>query len=55
MDLANSAGVTMMVSSAAANEVRAAAADEGYDTGFQAIVQAVSRWSRLSPGGADDR
>jgi 3-hydroxyisobutyrate dehydrogenase-like beta-hydroxyacid dehydrogenase len=54
MDLANSAGVTMMVSSAAANAARVAAADEGYDTGFQAIVQAVSRWSRLSPGGAGD-
>jgi 3-hydroxyisobutyrate dehydrogenase-like beta-hydroxyacid dehydrogenase len=51
MDLANSAGVTMMVSSAAANEVRVAAAEEGYDTGFQAIVQAMMRWSGLSVGG----
>lgn len=55
MGLANSAGVTMMVSSAAANEVRAAAADEGPDAGFQAIVNAVSRWSRQPFGGEAPR
>jgi 3-hydroxyisobutyrate dehydrogenase-like beta-hydroxyacid dehydrogenase len=55
MGLANAAGATMMVSSAAANEARVAAAEEGYDTGFQAIVQAVSRWSRLSSGGEATR
>jgi hypothetical protein len=53
MGLANSAGVTMMVSSAAANEVRAAAADEGPDAGFQAIVNAVSRWSRRAFDGGE--
>jgi 3-hydroxyisobutyrate dehydrogenase len=51
MGLANSAGVTMMTSSAAANEVRVAAADEGPDVGFQAIANAIGRWSRRPFGG----
>jgi 3-hydroxyisobutyrate dehydrogenase len=55
MGLANSVGVTMMVSSAAANEVRVAAADEGPDAGFEAIVNAVSRWSRGTLGGEVSR